>query len=233
MPTPHIEAKNSDISNIVIMPGDPLRAKFIAEKYLSDYKLVNTVRNMFAYTGYYKGKRITVMGHGMGMPSIGIYAYELFKFYNVDTIIRIGSCGTHDKNIKIGDTVLATSINTESNFAYQMFEEDIHKLDVFDGVNFIINDTAKKNNIELKESEVTTSEVFDVYFDHIRNNEKYKVLEMEAFALFLIAHKLKKECACLLTVVDSTYDNTSLSSEDREKNLNDMILVALESSLQL
>ena len=233
MPTAHNEAKLGDISNIVIMPGDPLRAKMIAEKYLEDAKCVNSVRGIYAYTGFYKDKRITVMGHGMGMPSIGIYAYELFKFYNVDTIIRIGSCGTHNKNIKIGDTVIATKVNTESNFALQMFEEDIHELDVFDGLNFIIEDTAKKNNIKLVESEVTSSEVFDVYFDHIRNNPKYKILEMEAFALFLIAHKLKKECACLLTVVDSTFEDIEVSSEDRETKLNDMILVALESTLQL
>src|SRR5574344_115381 len=99
MSTAHNEAKFDEISNIVIMPGDPLRAKYITEKYLKDYKLVNNIRGMLAYTGYYKDKRITIMGHGMGMPSIGIYAYELYKFYNVDTIIRIGSCGSHDKNI--------------------------------------------------------------------------------------------------------------------------------------
>ncbi|MBE6153731.1 MAG: purine-nucleoside phosphorylase [Firmicutes bacterium] len=233
MPTAHNEAKIGEISNIVLMSGDPLRAKYIAEKYLNDYKLVNDVRGMYAYTGYYKDKRITVMGHGMGMPSIGIYAYELYKFYNVDTIIRMGSCGTHDKNIKLGDTVLATSVNTPSNFSMEMFDKDIKELNAFDDINFIIKSVAKKNNIELKEEVVTTSSVFDVYFEHIKNNEEYKILEMEAFALFLIAHELKKECACLLTVVDEAYSTNQISSEDREKNLNNMILIALESALEL
>jgi len=233
MPTAHNEAKIDEISNIVLMSGDPLRAKYIAEKYLTDYKLVNNVRGMYAYTGYYKDKRITVMGHGMGMPSIGIYAYELYKFYNVDTIIRMGSCGTHDKNIKLGDTVLASSVNTPSNFAKEMFDKDINELSSFDSINFIIKKVAEKNNIELKEEVVTTSSVFDVYFEHIKNKEEYKVLEMEAFALFLIAHELKKECACLLTVVDEAYSTNQISAEDREKNLNDMILIALESSLEL
>lgn len=233
MPTAHNEAKFDEISNIVIMPGDPLRAKYITEKYLKDYKLVNNIRGMLAYTGYYKDKRITIMGHGMGMPSIGIYAYELYKFYNVDTIIRIGSCGSHDKNIKIGDTVLAKSVNTPSNFSKEMFDKDIKELNAFDSVNFIIEKTAEKNNITLKKEVVTTSSVFDVYFEHIKNNNNYKILEMEAFALFLIAHELKKECACLLTVVDEAYSDRKISAIDREKNLDDMILIALESALEL
>jgi len=233
MPTAHNEAKIDEISNIVLMSGDPLRAKYIAEKYLTDYKLVNNVRGMYAYTGYYKDKRITVMGHGMGMPSIGIYAYELYKFYNVDTIIRIGSCGTHDKSIRLGDTILASSVNTPSNFSMEMFNKDVKELESFDSLNFIIKKIAEKNNIKLKEEVVTTSSVFDVYFEHVKNIEEYKILEMEAFALFLIAHELKKECACLLTVVDKAYSTNQISALDREKNLNDMILIALESTLQL
>ncbi len=233
MPTPHNEAKIDEISNVVIMPGDPLRAKYIAEKYLTDYKLVNNVRGMLAYTGYYKDKRITVMGHGMGMPSIGIYAYELFKFYKVDTIIRIGSCGSHDKNIKIGDIILANKVNTMNNFSKEMFDKDIKELDAFLDVNYIIKNVAQKINKNIKEEIVTTSSVFDVYFDHIRNNKNYKILEMEAFALFLIAHELKKECACLLTVVDESYSKNQVSAEDREKSLDDMILIALESAKEL
>lgn len=234
MPTPHIEAKDEEIANIVLMPGDPLRAKYIAEKYLTDYKLVNEVRNMLAYTGYYKDKRITVMAHGMGMPSLGIYAYELFNIYNVDTIIRIGSCGSYDKNIKIGDTVLASSIKTKSNIAESMTGNKINEISVFNDVNFIIKETAKNNNIELKESEVTTSDIFDLYYEDIlKDDNTIKVAEMEAFVLFLLAHKHKKECACLLTVVDEVHNKNSLSSEEREKNLNNMIIVALESALQL
>jgi len=234
MPTPHIEAKDGEIANIVLMPGDPLRAKYIAEKYLTDYKLVNEVRNMLAYTGYYKNKRVTVMAHGMGMASLGIYAYELFNIYNVDTIIRIGSCGSYDKNIKIGDTVLATSVRTKSNIAESMTGEKINEISVFDDVNFIIKETAKNNNIELKESEVTTSDIFDGYYeDIVKNNTDIKIAEMEAFVLFLLAKMHKKECACLLTVVDEVHSKKSISSEEREKNLNNMIIVALESTLQL
>ena len=193
MPTPHIEAKDEEIANIVLMPGDPLRAKYIAEKYLTDYKLVNEVRNMLAYTGYYKDKRITVMAHGMGMPSLGIYAYELFNIYNVDTIIRIGSCGSYDKNIKIGDTVLASSIKTKSNIAESMTGNKINEISVFNDVNFIIKETAKNNNIELKESEVTTSDIFDLYYEDIlKDDNTIKVAEMEACVLFLLAHKHKK-----------------------------------------
>ena len=234
MPTPHIEAKKEEIANIVLMPGDPLRAKYIAEKYLTDYKLVNEVRNMLAYTGYYKDKRITVMAHGMGMPSLGIYAYELFNIYNVDTIIRIGSCGSYDKNIKIGDTVLASSVRTKSNIAESMTGNIVNEINIFEDVNFIIKQTAQNKNIELKESEVTTSDIFDLYYEDIlKNDNTIKVAEMEAFVLFLLAHKHKKECACLLTVVDEVYNKKSISSEEREKNLNNMIIVALESALQL
>ena len=233
MPTAHINALESDISNIVLMSGDPLRAKYIAENFLDDYKLVSDVRGMFAYTGNYKDKRITVMGHGMGMPSIGIYAYELFKFYNVDTIIRIGSCGSNNKNIHIGDIILASKVNTVSNYALQLVEKEIHELDVFSGLNFIIQDTAKKNNLKVIESDVTTSDVFDGYFEHLKKLYEGKIIEMEAFALFLISHTLKRECACLLTVTDETYSNNSIDSEAREKNLNDMIKLALESTLQL
>ena len=117
MPTAHNEAKKEDISKTVIMPGDPLRAKYIAEKYLTDYKLVNKVRGMYAYTGYYKNKRVTVMAHGMGNPSVGIYTYELFKFYDVDEIIRIGSCGATTDKIKLRDVILVNSSYSDSNYA--------------------------------------------------------------------------------------------------------------------
>ena len=116
--TPHIEAKKEDIASIVIMPGDPLRAKYIAENYLTDYMLVNDVRNMLAYTGYYKGKRVTVMASGMGNPSMGIYSYELFKFYDVDTIIRVGSCGAYTKNLNLYDLILVEESYSDSNYAF-------------------------------------------------------------------------------------------------------------------
>ena len=233
MPTPHNSAEKKDISNIVLMSGDPLRAKFIAEKYLTDYKLVNDVRGMYAYTGYYKSKRITVMGHGMGMPSIGIYSYELFKFYDVDVIIRMGSCGSHSMEYKIGDTIIANKVKTVSNISKEILNEEIYELPVYEDINNLIIESAQKSDIELKEAEVTTLDVFDVYFDKIRNDGEIGIAEMEAFALYAIAKLLNKKCACLLTVVDAPYTDESISAEDREKRLNNMIEVALETTLRL
>ena len=149
MATPHIEAKKEDISNIVIMSGDPMRSKYIAENFLEDAKLVNKVRGMYAYTGNYKGKKITVMGHGMGMSSIGIYAYELFKFYDVETIIRVGSCGSFNENSKVGTNVLAQKTDTTSNFAFEMIGKDIHEIDAFYEINEIIKTIANENRIYL------------------------------------------------------------------------------------
>lgn len=233
MATPHIEANKEDISNIVLMSGDPLRIKYIAEKYLEDYKLVNSVRGMYAYTGYYKGKRITVMGHGMGMPSIGIYSYELFNFYDVDVIIRMGSCGSHSEKYKLGDTLIASKVNTLSNISEQILDEDIKELPVYDDLNNILIETSKEKNIELKEAVITTTDIFDVYFDKIRNNKSIEIAEMEAFCLYSTAKLLNKKCACLLTVVDLAYSDDTISSEDRETNLNNMIEIALESTLRL
>lgn len=233
MPTPHIEAKKNEISNIVLMSGDPLRVKYIAKKYLTDYELVNNIRGMEAYTGYYKGKRITVMGHGMGMPSIGIYSYELFNFYDVDVIIRMGSCGSHNEKYKLGDTIIAKEVNTLSNISKQILDEEIYELPVYNDLNQIIIKTAQEKNIEVKEATVTTSDVFDVYFEKIRNDKNIEITEMEAFCLYAVAKLLKKKCACLLTVVDLSYSEESISTEDRETNLNNMIEIALESTLRL
>ena len=147
--TPHNEAKKEDIADVVIMPGDPLRAKYIAEKYLDDYKLVNSVRGMYAYTGFYKGKRVTVMGHGMGMPSIGIYAYELYKLYDVKEIIRIGSCGGYLKEEKLFDIILSTEAYSESNFALTLNNEDCHLVKSDEELNNKISDVALKKGINL------------------------------------------------------------------------------------
>ena len=118
MSTPHIEANHNEIAKVVLMPGDPLRAKYIADTFLQDVKQFNTVRNMFGYTGMYQGKQISVMGSGMGMPSIGIYSYELFSVYDVDVILRVGSCGSYCEEAKVFDVILATSAYSESNYAH-------------------------------------------------------------------------------------------------------------------
>ena len=137
--TPHNEAKKEDIAEIVLMPGDPLRAKYIAENFLENYKLVNSVRNMYGYTGYYKGKRLTVFASGMGMPSMGIYAYELYKFYDVKSIIRLGSCGAYSPNLNIFDTILVNTSYTEGNFAYGLEGVDCHRAFADKELNNAIN----------------------------------------------------------------------------------------------
>ena len=238
--TPHNEAKKEDIANIVIMPGDPLRAKYIAENFLEDYKLVNTVRNMFAYTGTYKGKTLTVMAHGMGMPSMGIYCYELYKFYNVNTIIRIGSCGTFTPDIKIFDTILVEKSYTEGNFALAMNSEICHTANSDSEIFNIIKETSQKENLPIKCGNILCNEYFDPYMEDIqklidRLPKDLNLLgsEMESFALFYTAKVLNKKAACLLTVVDSKFENKSISTEERQKSLNNMIKLSLESALNI
>ena len=238
--TPHNEAKKEDIANIVIMPGDPLRAKYISENFLEDARLVNSVRNMYAYTGYYKGKRLTVMASGMGMPSMGIYCYELYKFYDVDTIIRVGSCGTFVPEIKVLDTILVTKSYTESNFAFAMNNKHCHIADASEKVSSVIKNTANENSISLVSGTILCNEYFDPYIEDIkplldRLPKEHKILgsEMESFALFYTANVLNKNAGCLLTVVDSTFENKALSTNERQTGLNNMLRLALDSSLNL
>ncbi|MBR2677922.1 MAG: purine-nucleoside phosphorylase [Bacilli bacterium] len=235
MATPHIESKKGDIAKIVLMPGDPLRAKYIAENFLEDAKLINTVRNMFGYTGKYKGKRVTVFASGMGIPSIGIYSYELYKFYDVEKIIRIGSCGSFNENIKLLDVVLSTGAYCKSYFDELLDGVDIDFIQSSNELNRLIMNKAKERNLDLKVGKTITSDVFDLYCDDenkFRNHfpdMSFLAVEMEAFGLFYVANKLGREATALMTVVDSLYDKRSLTSEDREKSLNNMIEMALES----
>ena len=235
MATPHIESKEEDIAPVVLMPGDPLRAKYIAENYLEDAKLINKVRNMFGYTGTYKGTRVTVFASGMGIPSIGIYSYELYKFYNVEKIIRIGTCGSFNENIKLLDVILSTGAYCKSYFDELLDGVDIDFIQSSEMLNRQIMNTAKVRGVDLKVGKTITSDVFDLYCDDMDkfhgNFPKMDFLsvEMEAFGLFYIAKKLGKEAACLMTVVDSLYDKRSLSSKDREDSLDNMIEMALDS----
>ena len=235
--TPHIKANKDDIAKIVLMPGDPLRAKFIAEKYLDDYKLVNSVRNVLAYTGFYKGVKVTVFSSGMGIPSMGIYCYELYKFFHVDYILRIGSCGSTNKGVRVSDIVLSTCSYTESNFAYEYNEEKIKEVNSSEYMNNIIINVSNNKNIDLKVGKTLCSEVFDPY---VPNHELFEkrlkediiASEMEAFALFYIAKLLSKKASCLLTVSDSMYDKRIISTEDRQTGLTNMIELALESAIK-
>lgn len=237
--TPHNEAKLEDIAETVLMPGDPLRAKYIAENFLEDAKLINSVRNMLAYTGTYKGKKITVFPSGMGMPSMGIYSYELFKFYNVQNIIRVGSCGAYTRDLKLFDTVLVDKSYTMGNFALAQTGEYNHVEKTNPELSAIIRKTASSQHINLVEGNICCSEVFDYYCDTDKLFSQFPKdlniigAEMEAFALFTIAKQLHRKAACLLTVVDTHYDKQATSSKDREKCLNDMITLALESAIQI
>ncbi len=236
--TPHNEAKKGEIAKIVLMPGDPLRAKYIAENFLEDVKLVNQVRNIFAYTGKYKGKEITVMASGMGMASMGIYAYELYKFYDVESIIRIGSCGGYDENLKLFDTILVDNSYTEGTFAYTFNNEKINEIEASIELNEKIERTAIENNIKLVKGTVLCSDCFDLYIPHVetllnRIPEHIIAAEMESFSLLYLAKHLHKKAACLLTVVDIPSVKNQISSEERQTALNDMIKLSLESSLKI
>ena len=236
----HCNAKKEDIAKTVLMPGDPLRAKYIAENFLENARLVNTVRNMLAYTGTYKGKEITVFSHGMGMASMGIYCYELYKFYDVENIIRIGSCGAYSEDLNIFDTILVDNSYTEGNFAYEWNNKDCHLIESSSLLNEIIEKTSQNCNIPYVKGNILCSDCFDGYLEDVNGliNRFPKDLniigaEMESFALFYLAKYLGKQASCLLTVVDSICKKQEISSEDREKSLNNMITLALESALSV
>ena len=244
MPTPHNEAKKEDIAKIVLTSGDPKRCEYIAKTYLEEQKLVNSVRGMTAYTGTYKGKKITIFPMGMGMPSLGIYAYELYKFYDVDTIIRMGTCGTPDKDINVLDTIILDGSYTESNFATMINRDyETHLVEASEEINEVLKQAANEEKIEYKKGYGLCSEVFDVYLDeekykdminHLPKDIPLKAVEMEAFALFYIAKMLNKKAACVVTVVDSRFrPNSIVTSEEREQKLDNMIKIALNASLKL
>lgn len=240
MSTPHNEAKLDDIAKIVIMPGDPLRAKYIAEEFLENAVLVNNVRGVYAYTGTYKGKRLTVMASGMGMPSMGIYSYELFKIYNVDTIIRIGSCGAYKEELKLFDIVLAKDVFSESNYALTLNNENCHIVSASSDLNKVILKKSIEENIKVYEGNTVCTDCFDVYMtdvnkflERIPENFDPFSAEMEAFALFYNAKILNKKAACLMSVVDSKYIKEIATPEERQTGLVNMIKVALDSAIEL
>ena len=229
--TPHNEAKKEDIAKTVIMPGDPLRAKFIAETYLKDYKLVNSVRNILAYTGYYNGKKVSVMASGMGMPSIGIYSYELYKFYDVENIIRVGSCGAYTDKLNLYDLILVTESYSDSSYALVQngFKENV--ITSSEELNNQIIKTASENNINLNVGRIYSSDVFYGERDilDLYNNKKCLGVEMESFALFHNAKILNKKSTCLLTVSDNLITKEETTSLERQNSFTKMIELALNS----
>ncbi len=230
--TPHNEANKEDIAKTVLMPGDPLRAKFIAENFLEDYKLVNKVRNVYAYTGTYKGKRVTVMASGMGMPSIGIYSYELYKFYDVDTIIRVGSAGAYTDELNLYDIVLADGAYSESSFAKTQNGETRNILHGNEELNNHIKEVGKRMGINVHYNTIHSSDIFYKEQDNFREiREKYgcACIEMESFALFHNANVLGKKAACILTISDNLVTHEETTPEERQNSFKQMIELALES----
>lgn len=233
----HIECTKDDLASTVIMPGDPLRAKYIAETFLEDAKLVSRTRNMFAYTGTYKGKRVSVMGSGMGMPSMSIYAFELFYFFGVKRIIRIGTCGAITPEINVPDIILATESYNEGNFAYSYNGDPTHFAYPSKELNATIQKVAMEKGKKLFLGTVMTTEQFSFYsldervLSRVPSDTKIIGEEMESFALFHIASSFGLESACLLTVVDSKSKETFMTIEEREKSLNDMITIALDAAI--
>jgi len=234
----HINADKENIAEIVLMPGDPLRAKYIAQNFLEDAKEVCNLRNMLGFTGMYKGKKITVMGSGMGMPSMGIYSWELFYYFNVKKIIRIGTCGVVSEGINVPELILAERAHSESNFAYTFNNYEGHITYPSENLNNKIKETAKELNYKLHVGDITTMDVFGPYiaYDTVLNRipKDLNVIgeEMEAFALFHVANHFNREAACILTAVDSKFSDVILSSEDRQTSLNEMITLALNAIIK-
>lgn len=231
MSTPHNQAEKGSIAKTVLMPGDPLRAKFIADTFLENVVMFNEVRNMFGYTGTYKGKRISVMGSGMGMPSIGIYSYELFTMYDVENIIRIGSAGSYSKDVGLYEVVLADSAWSESSYALTAFNypEDVQYPS--QELNQQLKAHALACNIDLTLGRIHSSDVFyrdsGVSFEDIRDQHGCIAVEMESFALFANARKCGKHAACLVTISDSLVTHEATSALERQNSFTKMMEIAL------
>ena len=235
MSTPHIAAEMGDFAKTVLMPGDPLRAQFIAETFLQDVRQVTGVRGMLGFTGTYEGRPISVMGSGMGMPSIGIYSYELFKFYGVENIIRIGSAGSYTDKAKLFDVVLASGAVSESSYARTQSGFEGHITFPSRELNEKLRASAAKLGIPLIEGNIHSSDVFyrqpsdakPTYWEKLRDEQGCVCVEMESFALFANAQVLGKHAACLLTISDSFVSPEATTAEQRQKSFTNMMKVAL------
>lgn len=235
MSTPHNRAEKGQIAKTVLMPGDPLRAKFIAQTFLENPVLFNDVRGMLGYTGTYQGKTISVMGSGMGMPSIGIYSYELYSQYGVENIIRIGSAGSYTEKAKVFDVVLASGAYSESSYAFTQsgYTQDITYPS--NSLNDALRTSAEKLGISVLEGVIHSSDVFyrhderknPTYWESLRDEKGCVAVEMESFALFHNAKVLGKNAACLLTISDSFVSPEITTAEEREKSFTNMMKIAL------
>lgn len=234
--TAHINIVEGDIAKTVLMPGDPLRAKFIAETYLTEVVCFNKIRGMLGYTGYYKGKKISVMGSGMGMPSMGIYSYELFKFFDVDRIIRIGSAGAYDASLNLYELLLVKEAWSESTFAKTQGISNLSTLKGDAELNSQILEMASKLGKDIRNVKVHSSDVFyrqdRQAYKKIRDMNHCVAVEMEAFALFANAYATNKKAACILTVSDNVETGEETSAVERQNSFNKMMELALEMAGQ-
>lgn len=230
VPTPHISAEYGDFAQTVLMPGDPLRAKFIAETYLENAKLVNNVRGINGYTGFYKGKRVSVMASGMGQPSIGIYSYELFNFYGVENIIRIGSCGSFDKDLHARDLIIAMGACTNGNFALQYnLPGTFCPIASYSLVEKAVKE-CEKAGVKFKVGNILSSDTFYDDSDSGMVWSKMGVLgvEMESAALYCNAARAGKNALCICTVSDSyIYPEENTTAEERQTSFTKMMEIAL------
>lgn len=231
IPTPHNEAKEGDFARTVLMPGDPLRAKYIAETYLENVRQVNGVRNMLGFTGTYKGKEISVMGGGMGIPSIGIYSYELFNFYGVENIVRIGSAGGLQMDIDVDDIVIGMGACTNSNYAAQYKLPGTYAPIASFSLMSKALKIAEEQGTEVHVGNLLSSDTF--YSADETANDKWKemgvlAIEMEAAALYMNAAKAKKNALCICTISDHIYKARALTAYERQTSFNEMMEIALE-----
>lgn len=231
MTTPHNSAIKGNIAETVLLPGDPLRAKFIAENFLQDVEQFNAVRNMFGYTGTYNGKKVSVMGTGMGCPSIGIYSYELIHMYDVKNLIRIGSCGAYSEKLKLYDIILAIGASTDSNFADQYDLPGTFSATASWELLSKAKKAADDNNIPTVVGNIVTSDIF--YHDNPEDWKRWAKMgimaaEMESYALYCNASRAGVNALTILTVSDSIVDKSETTPEEREKGFKNMMKIALE-----
>ena len=231
MTTPHNSAKKGDIAETILLPGDPLRAKFIAENFLEDVTQFNSIRNMFGFTGTYKGKKVSVMGTGMGVPSIGIYSYELIHFYGVKNLIRVGSCGAFDENLNLYDVIIAQGACTDSNYADQYDLAGTYSaIASYDLLSKAVK-SAEDKGVDVHVGNILTSDVFySQKEDSWKQWAKMGVLaaEMETYALYCNAANAGVNALTILTVSDSIAKGEETSAEERQKSFTKMMEIALE-----
>lgn len=236
MATAHIKASQGEIAPVVLMPGDPLRAKFIAETYLEDVVQFNSVRNMFGFTGTYKGHKVSVMGSGMGMPSIGIYSYELYSEFGVEVIIRIGSAGAYTAATNLFDVVMAEDCYSASSFASDAYGYTENLQKASSSVNAALQASADRQGKKIVPGTIHSSDVFyrgEGIVDANVEATNCLAVEMESFALFANARYLNKQAACLVTISDSFVTKEATTADEREKAFTNMMEIALEAAITL